>query len=82
MTKRVTGIVVAPHIAVDLIGDAHQHRQQKQLSDHLQQDAVHLDDGKEQVDSTSTTKRKLVPQRGWCRGILRTFSTVSSNPFS
>ena len=37
---------------------------------------------KSRMDSTSTTKRKLVPQRGWCRGILRTFSTVSSNPFS
>ena len=39
---------MASYVAVDLIGDAHQHRQQEQLADHLQQDAVHLDDGEEQ----------------------------------
>ena len=32
--------------------------------------------------TTITTKRKLVPHRGWCRGIRRAFSTVSSRPRS
>ena len=34
------------------------------------------------MDTTMTTKRKLVPQRGWCLGMGRTLSTVSSRPRS
>ena len=34
------------------------------------------------IDRKMTTKRKLVPQRGCWRGCCRTFSTVSSRPFS
>ena len=32
--------------------------------------------------TTITTNRKLVPHRGWCRGIWRALSTVSSSPRS
>ena len=32
--------------------------------------------------TTMTTNRKLVPQRGWCRGWMRTFSTVRGRPCS
>lgn len=34
------------------------------------------------MDTTTTTKRKLVPQRGWWRGWMRQFSTVSGRPAS
>ena len=34
------------------------------------------------MESSSTMTRKLVPQRGWKRVYLRTFSTVSSSPCS
>ena len=34
------------------------------------------------MDTMMTTNRKLVPQRGWFRGWIRTFSTVRSRPFS
>ena len=34
------------------------------------------------MDTKSTTNKKLVPQRGWCRGWTRTFSTVRGSPAS
>ena len=34
------------------------------------------------IDTTTNTKRKHVPQRGWWRGWMRQFSTVSGSPAS
>ena len=34
------------------------------------------------MDTKITTNRKLVPHRGWCRGWMRTFSTVRGSPAS
>ena len=34
------------------------------------------------MEMAMTMKRKLVPHLGWCRGCLRTFSTVRGRPAS